>query len=122
MNAPPRSREGVRVCAAIVGAANLRLGDAVRPVLEAHIAAAGGTAAMGGRFRGIRDVAAWDRDAGLLNPAYPTTEHMLATTEFRAGFAHLSALNLSFDAWLYFHQLPRLTVLAREFPRHPASC
>jgi hypothetical protein len=32
----------VRVCAGIVGFADLRLGEAVRPVLEAHIAAAGG--------------------------------------------------------------------------------
>jgi L-fuconolactonase len=106
----------VRVCAAIVGASDLRLGDAVRPVLEAHIAAAGGPAAAGGRFRGIRHIAAWDPDPDLLNPAYPTTEDMLGTPEFRAGFAHLAALGLSFDAWLFFHQIPRLTTLAREFP------
>ncbi len=106
----------VQVAAAIVGAASLRLGDAVRPVLEAHLAAAGGDAQAGGRFRGIRDVAAWDADTSLLNPGYPTTEPMLVTREFRAGFAHLAALDLSFDAWIFFHQIPRLTALARAFP------
>lgn len=109
----------MRVCAAIVGFADLRLGDAVRTVLEAHIGIAGGAAAAGGRFRGIRHIAAWDPDPALLNPAYPTTEDMLATPEFRAGFAHLATLGLSYDAWLYFHQIPRLTALARAFPATP---
>jgi L-fuconolactonase len=109
----------VRVCDAIVGFADLRIGDAVRPVLDAHIAATGGPAASGGRFRGIRHIAAWDPDPVLLNPAYPTSEDMLDTPEFREGFAHLSALSLSFDAWLFFHQIPRLTALARAFPQTP---
>jgi L-fuconolactonase len=108
-----------RVCAGIVGLADLRLGDAVRPVLEAHVAAAGGPASQGGRFRGIRQPATWDVDASLLNPAYATSEDMLATREFRAGFAHLAPLNLTFDAWLFFHQIPRLTALARAFPTTP---
>ncbi|AKQ53936.1 Predicted metal-dependent hydrolase of the TIM-barrel fold [Bordetella hinzii] len=106
----------IRACAAIVGAADLCLGDAVRPVLEAHIAAAGGPADSGGRFRGIRHVAAWDPDPSLLNPAYPTREDLLDQAGFRRGFSHLAPLGLSFDAWLYFHQLPRLTALARAFP------
>jgi predicted TIM-barrel fold metal-dependent hydrolase len=97
----------------------LRLGDAVRPVLEAHIAAAGGTASSGGRFRGIRHIATWDPDPAMLNPAYQPAEDMLDSSEFRAGFAQLAALGLSFDAWLYFHQIPRLTALARAFPQVP---
>jgi len=109
----------LRACAAIIGFADLRRGDGVRPVLEAHIAAAGGSAAAGGRFRGIRHIAAWDPDPSLLNPAYPTSEDMLATPEFRTGFAHLAALSLSFDAWLFFPQIPRLTALARAFPDTP---
>jgi predicted TIM-barrel fold metal-dependent hydrolase len=35
---------------------------------------------------------------------------------FRAGFAHLAPLDLSFDAWLYHPQLPELVDLARAFP------
>ncbi len=104
---------GVRACAAIVGAADLRLGDAVRPVLEAHLRAGGE------RFRGIRHIATWDPDPTMLNPAYAPAEDMLDSPGFRAGFAHLGALGLSFDAWLYFHQIPRLVALARAFPATP---
>jgi L-fuconolactonase len=106
----------VRVCAGIVGFADLMLGDAVRPVLEAHVEAANGPVSGGGRFRGIRHTAAWDPVSELLNPAYPTSEDMLDSAAFRAGFAHLTPLGLSFDAWVFFHQIPRLTALARAFP------
>jgi predicted TIM-barrel fold metal-dependent hydrolase len=103
----------VRACAGIVGAADLTLGDAVRPVLEAHMRAGGD------RFRGIRHIATWDPDPAMLNPAYRPAEDMLDNPGFRAGFAHLGALGLSFDAWLYFHQIPRLVSLARDFPGTP---
>ena len=103
----------VRACAGIVAAADLRMGEAVRPVLEAHVTAAGGP---GGRLRGIRHIATWDPDPALLNPAYSPAEDMLDDPGFRAGFAQLAPLGLGFDAWLFFHQLPRLTALARAFP------
>jgi L-fuconolactonase len=109
----------VRVCAGIVGFADLRLSDAVRPVLEAHIAAAGGPVTAGGRFRGIRHIATWDPDPAMLNPAYQAAEDMLDSESFRAGFVHLAPLGLSYDAWLYFHGIPRLTALARAFPQTP---
>ncbi|MGF6916037.1 amidohydrolase family protein [Paraburkholderia sp. 40] len=110
----------VRMCAAIVGFADLLLGDDVRPVLERHIAAAGGPVSEGGRFRGIRQSLAWDGDSALFNAAaYATTEDMMDCASFRAGFAHLGALGLSFDAWLLFPQIPRLTSLARAFPETP---
>lgn len=103
----------LRACSGIVGAADLRLGDGVHPVLEAHLRAGGN------RFRGIRHIAAWDPDPAMLNPAYSPAEDMLDSQGFRAGFAHLGALGLSFDAWLYFHQIPRLVALARAFPATP---
>ena len=103
----------VRACAGIVAAADLCLGDAVRPVLEAHVTAAGGPE---GRLRGVRHIATWDPDPAVLNPAYRPAEDMLDSPAFRAGFAHLAPLGLGYDAWLYFHQLPRLTALARAFP------
>ncbi|MGE0768533.1 MAG: amidohydrolase [Hyphomicrobiaceae bacterium] len=99
-----------RLCSAIVSTADLLLGDGVKPVLEAHIRASPE------RFRGIRHTAAWDPDPSLLNPAYKVSEDLLATGQFRAGFAHLARLDLSFDAWLFFHQMPRLTELAKAFP------
>jgi L-fuconolactonase len=101
---------GPKLCAAIVGYADLTLGDAVRPVLEAHISSGRN------RFRGIRHILAWDADARLLNPAYPTSENLMDRTEFRAGMSHLTDLGLSFDAWILFHQIPKLTALARRFP------
>lgn len=103
-------RLDVRVCDAIVGYADLLLGDAVREVLEAHVKAGAG------RFRGIRHIVAWDPDPSLLNPAYPTWQDMLANDRFRSGFSHLAGMGLSFDAWLYFHQIEQLTALARAFP------
>jgi L-fuconolactonase len=99
-----------RVCAGIVGFANLLLGQDVAQVLESHIGAGGG------RFRGIRQIAAWDVDRAILNPAYPTTADMLESDAFLTGFAQLAPMGLSFDAWVFFHQLPRLTQLARRFP------
>src|SRR4029077_5453165 len=36
--------------------------------------------------------------------------------KFRAGFAHLHKLGLSFDAWLLEPQIPDLIDLARTFP------
>jgi predicted TIM-barrel fold metal-dependent hydrolase len=98
------------IVSAIVPYADLMLGDAVRPVLDAHLVAGGG------RVRGIRHILAWDADPALLNPAYPTSEDMMDSAAFRAGFRHLAPLGLSFDAWVLFPQLPRLARLARAFP------
>jgi predicted TIM-barrel fold metal-dependent hydrolase len=103
----------LRVCAGIVGHADLTRGAAAGAVLDAHIAAGNG------RFRGIRHSATWDPDPEMLNPAYAPAEDMLDTPGFRAGFAELERRGLSFDAWLYFHQIPRLTRLARDFPGVP---
>jgi L-fuconolactonase len=110
---------GTRVCAGIVGFADLTLGDAVRPILERHLMAAGGTARQGGRFCGVRQTLCWDEDSRLLNPAYPTTPDMAASPALRAGFAHLAALGLGFESWSFFHQLPATADLARAFPKVP---
>ena len=101
---------GPKLCAAIVGYADLLLGESVRPVLEAHMAAGKS------HFRGLRHILAWDADPQLLNPAYSTGEDMMATTAFKGGFAQLATLGLSFDAWLLFPQIPQLVALARRFP------
>ncbi|MBW6396243.1 amidohydrolase family protein [Roseomonas sp. HJA6] len=103
----------VRVCAGIVGFADLRRGADAGAVLDAHIAAGNG------RFRGIRHIATWDPDPEMLNPAYTPAEDMLDSAEFRAGIAELAKRGLSFDAWMYFHQIPKLTALARAFPTVP---
>jgi len=98
------------VCAGIVGHVDLTLGAAAREVLEAHIRAGGG------RFRGIRHITSWDPDPVIMNPAYQPPQDIFERADFRAGFAQLAPLGLSFDAWLYHPQIPGLTALARAFP------
>ena len=97
-------------CAGIVGHADLTLGARVEEVLAAHVRAGGD------RFRGIRHITAWDGDESIRNPAYNPPPRLLADKAFREGFAVLTRLGLSFDAWLYHPQIGELTDLARAFP------
>src|SRR5207237_563558 len=99
-----------RVCAGIVGHADLRLGAGVEKVLEAHVRAGGD------RFRGIRHIVVWDADSSLMNPLSAGPPGLMADARFREGFSRLARLNLSFDAWLFHPQLGELTDLARAFP------
>src|SRR5499427_2893578 len=99
-----------KVCAGIVGHADLTLGSRVEPVLVA-LARAGGD-----RFRGIRHTTTWDTDSSVLNPGYVTRRHQMAETSFREGFAVLGRLGLSFDAWLFHTQIDELASLSRAFP------
>lgn len=113
-NAVARLDHGrVALCAAIVGHADLMLGDGVRSVLEAEIMAAGG------RFRGIRHSTAYDDDPAVA-AIYPIRPRgMMADPAFRQGFAHLAQLGLSFDAWLLHPQIDELAELASAFPDTP---
>jgi L-fuconolactonase len=99
-----------RACAGIVSRADLLLGDAVVPVLEAHIRAGGG------RFRGIRNSASFEEDKAVLGPLNRVEAGLYLSDAFRAGFKHLAPLGLSFDAWLLEPQLPDVISLARAFP------
>ncbi|MBV9784979.1 MAG: amidohydrolase family protein, partial [Acidisphaera sp.] len=101
-----------KACAGIIGFADLNLGDAVGPVLDAHVEAAGG------RFRGIRHLTAREETfwAGI---AAPPAAGMMTTDAFHRGFAQLGRRGLSFDAWLYHPQIPELIELARAFPDTP---
>lgn len=102
-----------RVCAGIVGHADLALGGRVAGVLEAMIAAGGG------RFRGIRFIAASDPDQGQWGGTAGRPQGLLLDPRVREGFARLAPLGLSFDAWLYHPQLADLVDLARAFPATP---
>lgn len=99
-----------RICAGIVGYADLRLGARVETVLEAHIRAGGG------RFRGVRYVTARDDDTTFSHPAYSPPPGLLADETFRKGFGRLAPLDLTFDAWLLHPQINELTALAHAFP------
>ncbi|MGD9942106.1 MAG: amidohydrolase [Burkholderiaceae bacterium] len=99
-----------RACAGIVGYADMRLGAAVQPVLEAHLQAGGG------RFRGIRHSAAWSDDPVIFNPELGAVEHMLRMPAFQAGVDCVGRMGLSFDAWVYHPQIPDVAALARACP------
>ncbi|MGH8598700.1 MAG: amidohydrolase family protein [Gammaproteobacteria bacterium] len=94
---------------AMIGTAELRLGTRVRAVLEAHCAASA-------LFRGIRQPAAWDAHEGIMVMPGVVDGNLYGDRDFRAGFAVLVELGLSFDAYHYHHQTPHLTALARAFP------
>jgi predicted TIM-barrel fold metal-dependent hydrolase len=102
-----------RVCAGIVGYADLALGAAVERVLEAQIGAGGG------RFRGIRYISASHPDQAAWGSSVIRPEGMLSDRRVREGFARLAPLGLGFDAWMYHTQLGELVELARAFPETP---
>jgi predicted TIM-barrel fold metal-dependent hydrolase len=99
-----------RVCAGIVGHADLALGAAVEKVLEAMIRAGGG------RFRGIRFITASHREQAAWGSPIIRPAGLLLDPKVREGFARLAPLSLSFDAWMYHTQLGDLVDLARAFP------
>jgi predicted TIM-barrel fold metal-dependent hydrolase len=107
-----RRKTHARVCAGIVGYADLTLGDGVASVLQAHIAAGGG------RFRGIRHITA-RHPRFLASMSTPPTFGLMGSSAFRAGFAQLAKHDLTYDAWLYHTQIDQLVDLARAFPGTP---
>jgi predicted TIM-barrel fold metal-dependent hydrolase len=107
-----RRKTPTKVCAGIVGYADLRQGEAVDAVLEGHIAAGGG------RFRGIRHITA-RHPRFLASMSTPPAFALMSDPAFRTGFACLGRHGLSYDAWLYHTQIDQLTDLARAFPETP---
>ena len=99
-----------RAAAAIVGHANLNLGDGVRPVLEAL------QAASPNRFRGIRHSVTWDPSPEVENTAAHKRPGQLGSDEFRAGARVLASMGMSLEGWMYFPQLPELADFARAVP------
>ena len=96
-----------RVAAAIVGHADLKLGDAVAPVLEAL------QAASANRFKGIRHNVTWSPDP-LIDDR--ETQGIMANDSFRAGARVLARMGLSLDVMLSFPQLKELADFARAVP------
>ena len=102
-----------RIAAGIVGHANLALGDRVEPVLDAL------QAASPDRFRGIRHSVTWDPHPEVENSTANARQGQLASAQFRAGARVLARRGLSYDAWLFFPQLPELAGFARAVPDLP---
>lgn len=101
------------VAAAVVGNANLCLGDRVEAVLEAELMAGEG------RLRGVRHHAATDAGAIGRTLRHPPRPHVLSDKSFREGFARLARHKLSFDAWIFHTQLDDVVALADAFPDTP---
>ena len=97
------------VAAGIVSNADLSLGAAVSPVLEAHMAASSN------RFRGIRYSLAWDASPDI-TPAGSRTQGLLSNAMVQEGLSSLQSHGLSFDALVYHPQLMELVDLANAVP------
>lgn len=102
-----------QVAKGIVGYADLRRGAAVQSVLDAHIEAGNG------RFKGVRHLVTWDADQTLVNPLSAVPRGLLLDPAYREGVAQVAAQGLSYDAWLFFPQLPELFDLAKTYPDMP---
>ena len=99
-----------RAAAAIVGHADLKLGEGVAEVLEAL------QAASPNRLKGIRHNVTWSPDPALENRE---SEEILAVNTFRAGAQVLARQGLSLDIMMSFPQLPELADFARAVPDLP---
>ena len=97
-----------KVCAGIVSFADLRLPN-VDDVLRGQIDAAGG------RFRGIRHIAAHD-PAIVGASSYVPPAGLMDDPAFRRGMKRLPAHDLTFEAWIYHPQIDMLTSVARDCP------
>ena len=92
-----------------VGSAELDRPD-LEDVLEAH-------AASSIRFRGIRDKLACHPDRRVMDWARSST--LLRDPAWRAGYQTLGERGFSFDAWMYYQQLPDFIDLVRAIPDTP---
>jgi predicted TIM-barrel fold metal-dependent hydrolase len=99
-----------RAAAAIIGHADLKLGERVEPVIEAL------QTASPNRFRGIRHICTWHPDPRVESRE---VEGVLSTPEFRAGARVLAKKGLSLDTIVCFPQLPELADFARALPDLP---
>lgn len=102
-----------RAAAAIIGHADLNLGERVEPVLQAL------QAASPNRFRGIRHSVTWDPHPEIENTAAHNMPHQLADETFQAGARVLARMGFSYDAWLFFPQLTELADFAHAVPDLP---
>ena len=100
----------VRPAAAIIGHANLNLGEKVEPVLAAL------QAASPNRFRGIRHSVTWDPHPEVENTAAHKKQGQLGTSEFRAGARVLARMGYTLEGWCYHPQLEEMAAFAKAVP------
>jgi L-fuconolactonase len=98
------------MCAGMVAFADLALGADVGEVLDAHLGVSNST------VRGIRYIVAWDPHHDVYATSRRPPAGVLASPKFLAGVAEVARRGLSFETWLYFHQLPELSRFADDHP------
>jgi L-fuconolactonase len=98
------------IAAGIVSYADLMLGAAVTPVLEAHISAGQG------RFKGIRNMGAWENDPAFAQGYNAPKKEILLDPKFQEGYACLKRFNLVFETMVFHPQLQDVIKLVRKFP------
>ncbi len=96
-----------RAAAAIVGHADLKLGEGVASALEAL------QAASPNRFKGIRHNVTWSPDPLIEDRE---TQGIMANESFRTGARVLARMGFSLDVMLSFPQLNELVDFARAVP------
>jgi len=99
-----------KAAAGIIGHADLKLGEGVRPVLEAM------RAASPNRFRGVRHSVGYDESPELANR---DIKGALGTDGYRAGARVLAGMGLILENSMYFHQLSELADFAKAVPEVP---
>ena len=93
--------------AAVVGAADPR-DPGCAALLDAHARASD-------RFRGVRFMTTWHPDRGVMD--WIDEPGVMTSTAFLRGFAAVAERDLTFDAYVYSHQLPEVMTLAQEYPQ-----
>ena len=78
--------------------------------------------ASGGRLRGIRNSAAWDRSPDVRNGHTDPPRHLLRDPAFRAGLGRVAKRGMAYDAYVLFHQLDELAELADAVPDAQIVC
>jgi predicted TIM-barrel fold metal-dependent hydrolase len=100
---------GASIYKAIVASAELERRD-LGELLQAHEGAST-------RFRGIRDKLAIHPNRQVMD--YARSPTLMQDRAWRAGYQMLAERGLSFDAWMYYHQLPDFIDLVRAIPETP---
>jgi predicted TIM-barrel fold metal-dependent hydrolase len=103
-----------RVAAAIVGFADLRLGDAIGPYLDAALRLAPN------RFRGVRQVTIeHSSETPFRYMTHRPPVAAMTHPSFRDGLVAIAERGLSFDAAVFHNQLPELARIADACPDLP---
>lgn len=90
----------------IIGQVHLHQLDHLEEVLLAH--------AKSKRFKGVRDMIAMHDSKSIMD--FSEVKNALVNKEFQKGYQKLGEKGLTYDAFLYAHQLKDFTTLVKSYP------